>query len=89
MFRGVLYRHLRDGSRWLGTAASVIFSGTVNAFIFAAIHPQGWIAIPALMSLAYAFIIMREWRGTLIPCMVIHGLSNGIVMTLVILVLGA
>jgi hypothetical protein len=41
------------------------------------------------MALAYAFIIMREWRGTLIPCMLIHGISNGIVMTLAMLILGA
>lgn len=89
MFRGVLYRHLRDASRWMGPAVSIVLSGTINAFIFAAIHPQGWVAIPALMALAYAFIIMREWRGTLIPCMLIHGISNGIVMTMAMLILGA
>ena len=55
MFRGVLYRHLREASaswRWL---PSVIFSGTVSSFIFAIVHPQGIVAVPVLMALAYGF----------------------------------
>jgi hypothetical protein len=40
------------------------------------------------MGLATGFCILREWRGTLIPAVVMHGLSNGIVMTLLIMVLG-
>ena len=39
------------------------------------------------MSLAYSFILLREWRGTLIPSMVAHGVSNGIVMLLLISIL--
>ncbi|MCZ6834993.1 MAG: type II CAAX endopeptidase family protein [Planctomycetota bacterium] len=87
MFRGVLYRHLRQMSGKLGMVLSVLVAGTINAFIFAAIHPQGWVAIPALMSLAYAFVLLREWRGTLIPSILVHGLSNGLVMTLLMTVL--
>ena len=81
MFRGVLYRHLRESSRdwsWLG---SVVFSGTTASFIFAVVHPQGFVAVPLLMALAYGFTIAREWRGTLIPAMVGHGLNNAIVTT--------
>ncbi len=85
MFRGVLYRHLREFSgRWTWLA-SVVFSGTVAAFVFAAIHPQGLVTIPVLMSLAYGFTIVREWRGSLIPSMVGHGLNNGMVMLLLLL----
>ena len=43
MFRGMLFHHLRRfgrGWRWL-------FSAALVSFIFAAIHPQGWAAIPA------------------------------------------
>jgi membrane protease YdiL (CAAX protease family) len=87
MFRGVLYRHLRDGTRAMGAVMSILAAGTVSGFLFAAIHPQGWVAIPALMGLAYAFVIVREWRGTLIPAMIIHGVSNGIVMTMLIVLL--
>lgn len=89
MFRGVLYRHLRDASAGIGLPLSVILSGTINAFLFAAIHPQGWVAIPALMSLAYAFVLLREWRGTIIPSMIVHGISNGIIMSLLILLLSS
>jgi membrane protease YdiL (CAAX protease family) len=85
----VLYRHLRGATAGAGRTASIVLSGLVSAFIFAVIHPQGWVAIPALMSLALAFVILREWRGTLIPCMIVHGISNFLVMSMVILVLRA
>lgn len=87
MFRGVLYRHLRDASVRLGRVGSIVFSATVSGFIFASIHPQGWVAIPALMALAYAFCLIREWRGTVLPSMVIHGISNFIVMSTVLTLL--
>src|SRR4029450_3657123 len=41
MFRGALFHHLRQ--RW-GWAPSAIIVST----IFAMLHPQGWVAIPAL-----------------------------------------
>ncbi len=87
MFRGVLYRHLRDFSRRLGNFLSIVISALVSGFIFAAIHPQGWVAIPALMALSFAFVLVREWRGTLIPAMIVHGISNFLVMSLLIIVL--
>ena len=59
----------------------------MNTFLFAAIHPQGWVAIPALMGLACGMTLIREWRGTLIPSMVIHALSNALVMSMLWIVL--
>lgn len=88
MFRGVLYRHLRELTGSWAWLWSVIVSGTVVSFLFAAIHPQGLLAVPALMALAYGFTIAREWRGTLIPSMVAHALNNGLVVGLLILLLG-
>ena len=85
MFRGVLYRHLRDATHQLGFILSVLVSGGLNAFLFAAIHPQGWVAIPALMSLALAFVLLREWRGSVVPAICVHAISNFIVMSMVIL----
>jgi membrane protease YdiL (CAAX protease family) len=35
--------------------------------------------MPALMGLAMAFTLAREWRGTLLPAMIAHGLNNGLV----------
>lgn len=87
MFRGVLYRHLRDATHKIGFFLSVVISGLINAFVFAAIHPQGWVAIPALMSLALAFTLLREWRGSVVPAMFVHGISNFIVISLVIAML--
>ncbi|MCP3902672.1 MAG: CPBP family intramembrane metalloprotease, partial [Planctomycetes bacterium] len=87
MFRGVLYRHLRDAIGAGAPAMSVVLATIVNTFVFAIIHPQGWVAVPALMSLAIGFTLAREWRGTLIPAMVMHGLSNGLVMCMLRMIL--
>jgi len=76
MFRGVLYRHLRDATARFGYAASVLVSSLAVSFVFAAIHPQGWIGVPVLMALALAFNLAREWRGTLLPAMLAHGINN-------------
>ncbi|HKB40833.1 MAG TPA: CPBP family intramembrane glutamic endopeptidase [Gemmataceae bacterium] len=89
MFRGVLYRHLREATRGWGFAASFLVSGLVNTFLFAVVHPQGLVAVPALMALALGFTLAREWRGSLIPCMVAHGLSNGLVTLLAFSTLGS
>jgi membrane protease YdiL (CAAX protease family) len=31
------------------------------------------------MALAFGFSLAREWRGTLVPAIVAHGLNNGMV----------
>jgi len=88
MFRGVLYRHLREASCAWAKGLSIVFSGTVASALFAVLHPQGLIAVPVLMALAYGFTIAREWRGTLVPCMIGHGISNGLVTLLVLAAVG-
>ncbi len=88
MFRGVLYRHLRGGTGRLGPALSIAFSTLANTFLFAAIHPQGFVAIPALMGLACGMTLIREWRGSIVPSMVIHSTSNTIVMLTLWIALG-
>ncbi len=88
LFRGVSYRHLREATRGGGVALSVLASGLLNSFLFAVIHPQGLIAVPVLMGLAVGFSLAREWRGTVIPCVVAHGISNGLVTLLLLLALG-
>jgi membrane protease YdiL (CAAX protease family) len=82
MFRGVLYRYLREATSRLRPALSVIFSALVVSFLFAVIHPQGFLAVPALMGLALAFTLMREWRDTLLPAAIAHGLNNGVATVL-------
>jgi membrane protease YdiL (CAAX protease family) len=88
MFRGVLYRHLREGTRRLGWVASAFVSAVGVSFIFAAIHPQGLLTVPALMGLAFGFTLIREWRSTLIPSMIAHGINNGLVLLVTILAFG-
>jgi len=88
MFRGVLYRQLRSAScRW-ATGWSILASVAASSLVFACIHPQGLLAVPALAALACAFALAREWRGSLIAAMVMHGISNGLVMTMLLLMLG-
>jgi len=86
-FRGVLYRHLREVSRGTGIVLSVVLSTAISSFIFAIIHPQGWVAVPVLGALAFAFCMAREWRDGLIAPICMHALSNGLVMGMLILVL--
>lgn len=80
MFRGAFYHHLRARFRPLVSAIAV-------AFVFAVIHPPGIIAVPALMSLAVVFALIREWRGSLIGCMVAHALHNGALITMLLLMI--
>jgi membrane protease YdiL (CAAX protease family) len=80
MFRGVLYRHLRELLGGLDRVASILLSTVVSSFVFAIIHPQGVLAVPALMALAIGFALAREWRGTLVPCMLAHGINNAAVL---------
>jgi membrane protease YdiL (CAAX protease family) len=78
MFRGALFHHLRRGWNWL-------FSAGFSALIFAAVHPQGWTAIPVLGGLALIFAALREWRGSAIAPMTGHFIQNFTVTTMLIL----
>lgn len=82
IFRGLMYRHLRDSSRRMSPAGSILLSGLISALIFAIIHPEGILGTPAKASIGLALAFMREWRGTLIPSMIMHGLNNAVVITL-------
>lgn len=87
MFRGVLYRQLRDATRNWGWALSGLFSALWMSFIFAVIHPQGLLAVPALMGIAMGCTLVREWRDSLWASIVVHAMNNGLVFT--VLMLGA
>ena len=80
-FRGALFHHLRG-------RFTAVFSALTTALLFAAIHPQGWVAIPALASLGFVFAMLREWRGSLIAPIVAHAINNGFIMTLLVLAIG-
>jgi len=80
MFRGALFHHLRQ--RWGWAVSAVFVSG-----IFAVLHPQGWVAVPALSAIAMVLAALREWRGSLIASMTAHACSNFLVLTLALLLL--
>jgi membrane protease YdiL (CAAX protease family) len=85
MFRGMLYRHLREATTRWGRFGSFLASASLVSLLFAGIHPQGWKAVPALMGLALGMNLLREWRGSLLPSMMVHGIHNGL-MTLMLIV---
>ena len=79
MFRGALFHHLRRRWGWAITAPIV-------SFIFAIIHPQGWVAVPVLGSIAVVLAALREWRGSLIAPMVAHAFNNFIALSVALAV---
>lgn len=85
IFRSAFYRHLRQ----LGGVPGWMIATVVTSFIFAAIHPQGWIGIPVLMSIAFVLAALREWRGSIIPSITAHALHNGTIMVFLMLILYA
>ncbi|MBI4025702.1 MAG: CPBP family intramembrane metalloprotease [Verrucomicrobia bacterium] len=52
------------------------------------IHPQGWFAVPVLMSLGFTFGFLREWRGSLIAPVCAHAINNGLILALALLLIG-
>lgn len=87
MFRGVLYRHLRELSGSWATWGSVIFASIFNGLIFAAIHPQGFVAIPLLTALAINFSLAREWRDSLVAPIIMHSINNSMVTILMLVMM--
>lgn len=71
-FRGCLYSALRR--RW-GIAGGIVAS---SAF-FALLHPQLPLGFLTVAALGAAFCGLYEWRQSLAPGMVAHGLNNGFV----------
>lgn len=82
MFRGVLYRHLRETFGRAGTLLGFAAAALVSSLLFAALHPQGLGFVPILASLAVAFCVARELTGSVVPAIVAHGVSNAAVVAL-------
>jgi membrane protease YdiL (CAAX protease family) len=88
MFRGVLYGHLRSAVLPRVRVGSMVVAAIVSSVVFAIIHPQGVLFVPALGGLAIAFCAFRELRGSLIAPMVAHGINNAVTLTLGVLLMG-
>jgi membrane protease YdiL (CAAX protease family) len=88
MFRGLLFRHLREAtSRWRNWA-SVLFSAVITSLVFALIHPQGFLAVPGIFAIAMAFALTRQWRDSLIAPIIGHGINNAVTLVLLFALLG-
>ena len=61
-----------------GSGRQLLRQWRMVSFLFAVIHPQGFLAVPALMALAFGLTMLREWRGSLLPSMIVHGIHNGL-----------
>lgn len=81
MFRGALFGHLRARLPWWISAPMV-------SLVFAAIHPQGWVAIPVLGSIAMVLAGLREWRGSIIASMTGHALNNAVAVLMLVALAG-
>ncbi len=86
-FRGLLYRHLRETTGRMRHGAGVLLSALASGLLFALLHPQGILAVPALTGIALALAFLREWRDTLVPSMVAHGVNNAVVMAVLLALL--
>lgn len=89
VFRGVLYGHLRGVALPRVRVGSMLVSALASSAIFAAIHPQGALFVPALGGLAVGFCIFREVRGSLVAPMVAHGINNAVTLTIGLSLFGA
>ncbi|MBL9147503.1 MAG: CPBP family intramembrane metalloprotease [Phycisphaerae bacterium] len=86
-FRGVFYRYLRDVSggespNGFLSVLSILVSAIVSSAVFALVHPQGFLYAPLLAGLAVGFCMIREWRGSLVPGMIAHAITNCITLLL-------
>jgi membrane protease YdiL (CAAX protease family) len=81
-FRGLLYGHLRGVVEPRIRLLSVLVAALMSSVVFAIIHPQGVLFVPALGGLAVGFCLFRELRGSLIAPMVAHGVSNAVTLSI-------
>ncbi len=88
-FRGALYRHLREATGGAGRPGSVLLSVAASGLLFAAIHPQGWVAVPALGAVSFGLCHAREWRGSLLAPVAAHALNNAVVTLAAFTALGS
>jgi membrane protease YdiL (CAAX protease family) len=87
-FRGLLYRSLRDPTARMGRAGSVAIAALLSGLLFAAVHPQGLLAVPLLAAVAWPMVHAREWRGSLLAPMAVHAWHNGLATLAGFLLLG-
>jgi membrane protease YdiL (CAAX protease family) len=74
-FRGALHGALRR--RFGGLAGALL-----SAAVFAILHPQLPLGFIPIFLLGLSFSLLYEWRGSLVPGMVMHACNNGVIFLL-------
>lgn len=87
LFRGVLYRYLRDRTGSFRRWKSVLVSLLANALIFALIHPQNLLGLLPLSVLATGMTLVRQWRSSLLASMTLHAVNNSLATTAMLVTL--
>jgi len=73
-FRGMLFGGLRERLPLLAAAL-------ISALIFGALHaPEGVTAVPPLVAFGFVLALLYEKTESLLPCMGLHMLNNGIAL---------
>jgi membrane protease YdiL (CAAX protease family) len=84
VFRGLLLRHLRSVIGPASAVRSGVAGAAISGLIFALIHPQGLLAVPALLAEGFAIALVRDWRGSLIAPLVMHAVHNAVFMAFLV-----
>ncbi len=78
LFRGLLFHHLRSSHGWW-------ISAVISSLLFAGLHPQGWVGLPVLISIALVLAGIREWRGSIFASAAAHAMNNAAVTTMLVI----
>lgn len=79
VFRGVMYRALRDGlARWLPVQASMPVALLVSSCLFGVVHisPGQDVQLPMLCVMGALMALAYEWSGSLWVPMLAHSVNN-------------
>ena len=79
VFRGVIYRALRDGlARWLPVQASMPVALLVSSGLFGVVHisPGQNVQLPMLCVMGALMALAYEWSGSLWVPMLLHSVNN-------------
>lgn len=80
IFRGALYRQINSRIHW-------VFAAFISALLFAYMHSYGPFMVAPLIALGFMFAFMRQWRGSIIPCITAHFIHNASLIGFMILLI--
>ncbi len=80
IFRGALYRHINSRVHW-------VVAAFITALLFAYMHSYGPFMVAPLIALGFMFAFMRQWRGSIIPCITAHFIHNASLIGFMVLLI--